>query len=374
MTASSSQKLGTASLLLGAVLFALAIGEGAVRLLKPGLVQGPDPIRNPFWRYDPDIGWSHMPGSEGTFSRKEFRHRVRINSAGWRDRERVLPKPAGVFRVAVLGDSFTWGHGVDDDKVYTRVLERIVGGVEVLNFGLSGSSTDQQLLILKRHVLAYQPDLVLLMVTRNDFFDTGRRRVGSYPKPMFVLSVDGALHLTNVPVPEVSWLRRFHYRLRRHLGLLNLVEGVFRNHGNSLPASAAASPAADRYRLMRALLMEMHDQSAGAGAAFAICVTAMGAHTYPDEIPREDLERLEMLQHLARSEAIPLLNLVPGFRSAARNTSSGRPDVLHYPEDLHWTIAGHRLAAKELARLLKEKGLVPVGREPRLGGLGTSDP
>jgi lysophospholipase L1-like esterase len=267
----------------------------------------------------------------------------------------------------VLGDSFTWGHGVEDEQVYTRLLEKLLDGVEVLNFGLSASSTDQQLLILRRHVLPYRPDLVVVMVTRNDFFDTGRRSIGSYGKPTFVLESDGRLRLSNVPVPEISWLRRAHYRLRRHSGVLNLLERALRPGQHAQEASGPRAPPPDPYRLIRALLRAMRTEAAAAESRFAIAITAMGSQTYPDEIPEADLERHRVLEELADSEAIPLLDLIPGFRRAARDVA-GRRLVLHYPLDLHWTVAGHRLAAEELDRLLRERGLVPHGGEPRLGG------
>lgn len=360
MTIGWSERFAKGSLLLLSTLLALALGEGAIRLLKPGLARGPDPIRNPFWRYDPELGWSHRPGAEGTFSRNEFSHHVRINSAGWRDRERTLERQTGLFRLAVLGDSFTWGHGVEDEQVYTRVLERLMTGVEVLNFGLSASATDQQLLILRRHALAYSPDLVLVMVTRNDFFDTGRRSVGSYDKPTYLLDGDGTLRLANVPVPEVSWLRRFHYRIRRRSGLLNLVERAVRPGRGGPPAGAAEDGPADPYRLIKALLEAMRDDSLAAGARFAVVVTAMGADTYPDEIPAADLDRVRILEEFTRNESIPLLDLIPAFRRSARNAKSRREVSLHYAEDMHWNAAGHRLAAEELGRLLQERRLVPA--------------
>lgn len=99
---------------MAAVMVALLLGEGAVRIFRPQFVIGPDPIRNPFWRHDPEIGWAHPPGMTGSFAREEFTHSVVINQAGWRDLERVEAKPDGVFRIAVLGDSFTWGHGVEE--------------------------------------------------------------------------------------------------------------------------------------------------------------------------------------------------------------------------------------------------------------------
>jgi lysophospholipase L1-like esterase len=47
----------------------------------------------------------------------------RINAQGFRDRERVRPKPSGMYRILVLGDSVTFGFGVQPEESFTRLLE-----------------------------------------------------------------------------------------------------------------------------------------------------------------------------------------------------------------------------------------------------------
>ncbi len=351
---------GPAALLAVSLLFSALVGEAAVRWLRPGYVAGPDPIRNPFWQYDPELGWSHEPGATGVFARDEFSHPVRINQAGWRDRERQVDKPAGTFRVVVLGDSFTWGHGVGDEEVYTRLLEGMLPGTEFLNLGLSGSDTGQQLLILEKYGLAWHPDLVLLMMSRNDFIGNVTDAEGSYPKPMFVLEPGGELRLTNVPVPRVSTLSRLHYRLRRRSGLVNLIETELERWRRNEP-EAGAPGRSYGYDLTRALLHRMHAECRSAGVTFAISFVPSNAHTYPETIPRIETERTSVVEAFANSEGIAYLDLVPAFREAARDPDTGARVDLHYRRDRHWNALGHRVAARALAGMLVRKGLVPTG-------------
>lgn len=343
-------------LLAVSILASAAAGEALVRLFRPEFVAGPDPIGNPFWRHDPELGWSHIAGAEGTFSRPEFTHHVRINGAGWRDRERALDKPSGLFRIVVLGDSYTWGHGVEDEEIFTRLLEGRLPGVEVLNLGLSASATDQQLLILRKHGLAYHPDLVLVMVSRNDFAGNLETMEGSYPKPVFRLEEGGALRLTNVPVPRVPWLSRVHYRLRRRLGLLNLIESVLQGRSEGGGPAARGRPPTDPYDVICALLGEMRRETEAAGASFAVALAPSSAHTYLDPIPPLEAKRFQVIRDFGARESVPVLDLVPAFREAAR--AGGRTD-LHYPLDKHWNAAGHEVAARELARLLGRLKLIP---------------
>jgi lysophospholipase L1-like esterase len=98
------------------------------------------------------------------------------NSLGYRDLERSLAKPAGARRIVVLGDSFTWGAGVDFDDTYAQRLERALSRrrglpVEAVNLALPGFATADELAVLERQGFAYQPDLVLLGFVLNDAED-----------------------------------------------------------------------------------------------------------------------------------------------------------------------------------------------------------
>jgi lysophospholipase L1-like esterase len=72
---------------------------------------------------------------------------VHLNRAAFREREFVMAKPPGVFRIVVLGDSLTWGAGLAEEDRYSNRLEArlraLFSGreIEVLNFGLQGAST-----------------------------------------------------------------------------------------------------------------------------------------------------------------------------------------------------------------------------------------
>lgn len=102
----------------------------------------------------------------------EYRHRFTTNSQGFRgSKEYTLQKPTGIFRIITLGDSVTLGHGVADDETFSAVLERTLGEAiptEVINMGVSGFGTAEELLQLRHVALQYQPDLVVLAYFPND--------------------------------------------------------------------------------------------------------------------------------------------------------------------------------------------------------------
>jgi len=150
----------------------------------------------PIWYRPDDVrGYSFQPGAEGWHTR-EGRSYVRINGDGLRDREYVKPKPPGTLRVAVLGDSYAEALQVAEQDGFTSVMERQLGacpalagrGVEVINFGVSGYGTAQELLTLRERVWDYSPDVVLLAVTtNNDPVDNVRELKEADDMPFFVL-------------------------------------------------------------------------------------------------------------------------------------------------------------------------------------------
>ena len=109
-----------------------------------------------FYKYDRFLGWKNKPLSEGYFTMPDSTTFVKINSKGLRDKEYQYDKQRGVFRILVLGDSFTWGYGVELKEIFTERLENMLGkNVEVLNAGVTGYGTDQEMLFLEQEGLKY---------------------------------------------------------------------------------------------------------------------------------------------------------------------------------------------------------------------------
>jgi hypothetical protein len=93
------------------------------------------------------------------------------NRWGMRDRDRVLAKPEGTYRIALIGPSHVMGAGVSDDDTFARFLEERLNRAaapatnvryEVLNFGVSNYSLLQQLAMLEERAVRFQPDAVFI--------------------------------------------------------------------------------------------------------------------------------------------------------------------------------------------------------------------
>ena len=94
---------------------------------------------------------------------------VQTNGDGFRERSFSVTKPAGTYRIVVLGDSFTFGNGLEANERYSDRLQAwLPHGYEVLNFGAPGANTPQHLYTLRARVLPADPDFVLLQWFVND--------------------------------------------------------------------------------------------------------------------------------------------------------------------------------------------------------------
>jgi len=154
-------------LVLVGFLFGAIIAEAALRAVG---YTYPD-----FYQRDNVVGVSLRPDARGWY-RREGEAYVRVNSDGLRDFEHSIAKPANTFRIAVVGDSYCEALSVDVNQAFWSVMKgdlehcsAFAGRqVEVINFGVSGYGTAQELLTLHEKVLKYSPDLVLLAMTTNN--------------------------------------------------------------------------------------------------------------------------------------------------------------------------------------------------------------
>jgi lysophospholipase L1-like esterase len=141
------------------------------------------------------VTWDEKKGTPGFFIRSDTRLEqlspnysgwyggvpVRINNLGFRDpRDYDLVKRANTFRIVILGDSVTFGHGSVYESTYPALLEtrlkqwRPDVDWQVWNLGVPGYNTSQELAYLKDIGPAYQPDLVVVGFFFNDVFDNYR--------------------------------------------------------------------------------------------------------------------------------------------------------------------------------------------------------
>ncbi len=149
------------------------------------------------YRYDTELGWFPRENSEKTVKGSRIIH-VKHNKNGFRD---IDHGPKTKKRIAFLGDSFVWGYDVEYGERFTEYLQKKLPDWEIINMGVSGYSTDQELILLERWFDFFKPDIVFLVICDNDQPGNGTNRIYSYYKPYFTYN-GGRLVKQGIPVSK----------------------------------------------------------------------------------------------------------------------------------------------------------------------------
>ena len=176
------------------------------------------------YRWDRDLFYTLQPGLSLTLTdvtapdaiRPATAWRFRTNSRGYNTPEAPYDKPPGTLRVVALGDSSTFGWGVDPEAPYPRRLETLLRSrhpdlsIEVVNLGVCGYSSFQGRILLAREALRYHPDVVTLSYGSNDYsavpepFDAAHRRQQGWTGTLRG-ALRGALHNSRAYQAAASW-------------------------------------------------------------------------------------------------------------------------------------------------------------------------
>ncbi len=333
--------------------FVLLASEFCIRKIFP-VYLGSSNERELFSMYDSGIGWINLPDKKGRLIRPDFDISVSINSRGLRDREYAYGKEEGTYRVLVLGDSFVWGYGVEQDERYSDILGARLSSAEVLNMGVSGYGQDQELLLLKRDGIKYQPDLVIVNVHFNsDVWNNVSSSSYGYHKPLAGDIREHRITWKNVPVPRDSngmtlnkWLSGrlalWNYlKIRKAKGkliedyFLDVIDSVTNSENSEIFTSDIPG------ELMTCnLLDEIRSVALSIDAPLlAVLIPNILAGT---QSIKKDI-RLNRLRDCLKIKDISYLDLEPVFS----NFFIQNPDkLLTFRHDRHWNPQGHKVVAE----------------------------
>jgi len=131
-----------------------------------------------FSTLDPDILGRGKPYGYTLHRTKDYRVKIQLNSKGLRDYEHAYENRRNHFRIVTLGDSFTFGHGVEMEEAFPKVLEKNLNQrsektrFEIINASLAGWGNDQAFMFLKKEAIKYNPNLIILgLFVGNDIIE-----------------------------------------------------------------------------------------------------------------------------------------------------------------------------------------------------------
>lgn len=329
------------------------------------------------------------PNYQGRLATTEFDTTIRINGLGYRG-DAFQAAKGNAKRVLVIGDSFTFGWGVDNEHTYPAQLQKQLGarvsGVEVINAGFAACySPDTYYLYLKQEGLALKPDLIVVgLFVGNDLdsenaFENEWLETDATGLPLRIRNRHARVvdhYLLPWPIP-LRYRTPVLSRLHVYQGLFDIWWELAPRVRSWLPGVATTlyaesqTPSPDDhvpyiYRVrpekrteevfarVTKLLAAMHRLANEAGVPIYMMVIPHAVQLSPAafaglpadvEKPQKDLARF------FDAEGMKYLDLLPWFRERAL----GRP--LYFPGDGHWNVLGNEVAADRLAGFLDQEWL-----------------
>ena len=347
------------------------------------------------------LGSLPRPNMKGrtTFGGHERIVHIVTNSLGLRGPE-IGPKPAGVRRVLALGDSFTFGHAVEAAEAWPAVLEGLLnarGGprYEVVNAGVGGYGTGQELLLYEELESRVEPDLVVVgFAVVNDVLDNlciyaerfkadspcfhqeGSRLTLTPPRPPAQADRPSSWPVTSRALELLMGQARRLTLWNPRVLAIALSFGIRVRDTQVLPDTVAAwyddRFAADGWTLTRRLILELREHAGRRGAALALLLIPSGLQVDPglqgalaaladERAPiraflRDPHRPQRILGDFCHGAALPCADPLPISLEAA-----ARGERHYYPIDGHWTPTAHRIAAQlMLERLDRERLLAAL--------------
>ncbi len=259
ITAENHRKTAAnAALLAFSMLLSFCVLEAGARVLASRqLIK-----RSDFWMMHPQAGFTLKPGASGNHSRampdgKNVEIPTIISTQGLRDREYGPPSP-GEFRILMLGDSFTFGWGMEVEKGMAKALERRFHdagftNVSVINGGVGSYGPWQERYFLEERCLPLKPNLVLHQLFPGNDIENTLARNCEFPEAYNVSVQQDFLRWRNeglFPVRLEVWLKDHVMLYRMGLALSrrgDLISSIlFRTKLFDRRIACALPPAANR--------------------------------------------------------------------------------------------------------------------------------
>ncbi len=329
------------------IVVSLVVAEIGITLVNPQREVMPSDMVS----IDPDLGFRMVANYRGVMAMNDAA--VETNSWGLRDRE-FGPRSADTLRIYVLGDSMVFGFGVRAEDTFPRLLEttlrdRLHRDVEVVNGGVPGYGTLQELEFFEQTVEQVQPDLVLVAVALlNDIADNRKfaERTRERQRPRGVLW------------KTLRWLRsrsQLYMTLRRYRHATG-GEAVMQIHA---PHPSAGTERA--LRLTERTLLRFAQVARERGVDFGVLISPVYRQTsvqaWQHALATYDLDAAaytrdqpnRRLVSFAQAAGLRVLDLLPVL-------DAHRSEDLYFHE--HWRPRGHAAVADAVADFLAQNGAV----------------
>ena len=329
----------------------------------------------------------------------EYDVAIATNAQGFRDRNHSLHKPKGAVRIAVLGDSFTWGSGVEAGEIFTARLETLLRErtgnpeIEVFNYGVTWTGPVYYARVFEAAAARYRPDIVVVAsYAGNDVADALREsrqraprfatiarirelqeRVRSKPASLsFGWASQQADNPATLPallrvgaragIPADTITARYNAlpeslraaALAYRVNPFNLAEAITDPESVLENLLLEGDEAEEAWDSTETALERLESAIARRGAQMVLVAIPAAPQVGPqywwaarlglrlDERLLAETPVQDRMGRFASTHGVPYIDLLPSLRAEPDRT-------LYFEQDGHWTPAGHEIAARVIA-------------------------
>ena len=288
----------------------------------------------------PGVRYELIPGVRALTPHAQIE--IRVNNIGFRGPDIDKSKPAGVLRVAVLGDSIGFGRTYEEEQIFPTIAQSLLRQqyaqhpIEVINACLSGRDTWEEAAVLEHSVLGLEPDVVVLQICLNDHIrlppPPSHAAWGMFGDHAWY-EYSSLLKLLDERLPgfrrhHVTWLQRLNLDSRTEKQVLidqNISPKQMLEYG-------------PHWEDWSDVLRRIVDLSRSHGAQVVFMVFPIDY-----QLKRGDTETLPGLTALAKEFGVPLIDMTEEY---------GSRWVGMLRDYTHPSPAGHTVAAEALARAI----------------------
>jgi lysophospholipase L1-like esterase len=318
----------------------------------------------------------YVPNQKGIFRKfNDYATAYNINADGWNSRHaRYIQTKSNKYRIAIIGDSYVEALMVDYHKSLAEQLEDKLGRdkFEVYRFGISGAPLSQYLQTLRKEVVKYSPDFVVIVLVHNDFDESYKFVPGRYTSSFLKIKVKDGKILGEIPPKEykeglaeylvegsaifryfvfnrgvnIDSIRRLVFRepkyskiYRANIDITNLDLKRLNNEKVTEYLMNQIKKVAIQQKFQLLFMMD--------GDRYDIYKGNNSANLYNKSVLRLN----KMAKKIADADGIPFIDLQPIFQQDYQKNHI----KFNYVHEFHWNEYGHQIAAEAIYKYLQER-------------------
>lgn len=347
----SNRKLWNLVTLLFSILLCLIIGELAARFVAKAN-RAKMSLRDPPCIIDTEFERRYVPNWSGMCLACGKKYKAQTNSLGLRERELSFDKDDKFYKLLFLGDSITFGVGVEVDATFVRLVEKLLNSSKdfadkrskTINAGVAGAGTIHEISLLRDIGIRYHPDIVVLNFFLNDIILISPEDVqevkDSWERVYFKHKIPVSLKNFLARSELFNLLKTGYRNLFIKMGFIDVPRTDWGFWGSSLKDGYY-----DKFREYIKEIKELGDKE-----GFKLVIVCFPNYfqveaKFPDNIPQQRLSAI------AQAEDVPFLDLLPVLKDKRKATTL-------YLDWAHLSPEGHQFVAEKMYQFLRDREVI----------------